>query len=323
MFKVIAIVVTYNGESWIRRCLSSLLEDETVILDVLVIDNCSHDCTASLVKNEFPSVTLIELNSNLGFGRANNIGLEMALKNAYDCILLLNQDAWISKGSIGDLARLQQCHREYGIISPVHLTGDEKTMDRLFAKYVSPPTCHNLFSDALLGKLDDLYEAMFINAAAWLISRECLQKVGGFDPIFPHYGEDRDYTHRVRHHGYKIGVTPTGFICHDRPQSPKGTGTVSTTGEYITSLVDLKRIDLSMRFAVSSVFRNMLARIITLLLYGRFKNALNLLKVMLKLLFALPQVKTSRSEQSSNDRHPYLASSAAPHFNSQRLVRNK
>ena len=80
--KVYTIIVTYNGDKWIEKCLRSL-RDSTLSLSVLVIDNASTDKTVNIVKEQFPEFQLIETGANLGFGKANNIGLEMALqKNA-------------------------------------------------------------------------------------------------------------------------------------------------------------------------------------------------------------------------------------------------
>ena len=55
----------------------------------------------------------------------------------------------------------------------------------------------------------------FINAAAWLIHKKVFETVGGFDPIFHHYGEDNNYCQRVNFHNYKIGVVPEAHIFHD------------------------------------------------------------------------------------------------------------
>jgi GT2 family glycosyltransferase len=56
----------------------------------------------------------------------------------------------------------------------------------------------------------------FVNAAAWLVSKECLQKAGYFEPVFNHYGEDRNFCDRVHYHKFKIGIVKNTAICHDR-----------------------------------------------------------------------------------------------------------
>ena len=64
-------------------------------------------------------------------------------------------------------------------------------------------------------RLKDVYETKYVNAAAWLIPRNVLTKVGGFDPLFFHYGEDDNYLNRVIYHGFKVGICPHSRIVHD------------------------------------------------------------------------------------------------------------
>jgi len=66
----------------------------------------------------------------------------------------------------------------------------------------------------------DVYDVGFVNAAAWSMTRECLERVGGFSPSFFHYGEDDNYTQRLQFHKLKLGVLPTSRIYHDREQRP-------------------------------------------------------------------------------------------------------
>jgi len=64
-------------------------------------------------------------------------------------------------------------------------------------------------------ELKDIYTVDFVNAAAWLLPCTILKIVGGFDPIFFHYGEDDNYMQRVIYHGFKIGVCAKVTVCHD------------------------------------------------------------------------------------------------------------
>ena len=66
-----------------------------------------------------------------------------------------------------------------------------------------------------------VYDLPFVNAAGWLISKECLMTVGGFDPMFFHYGEDDNYCQRVLFHEFKIGVLPNALMVHDREDREK------------------------------------------------------------------------------------------------------
>ncbi len=217
--KIASIVVTFNAmtNNWIEKCLQSLNKSD--IHDIIIVDNNSADDTCTYIKAKFPKAILVESNENLGFGKANNIGLEIALKNNNDFFFLLNQDAQTEKDTPVKLAKLMEQYPEFGVISPLHLNGKGTALDFGFAIQTGPNHCKDLYSDALLNKIKDrIYTTPFICAAAWMISKKCLEKTGGFNPTFFHYGEDTDYMLRLHFKGFKAGVYPFAKIYHDREQ---------------------------------------------------------------------------------------------------------
>ena len=102
--KIYAIVITYNGKKWYDRCFGSLRDSEMPV-ETIVIDNTSTDDTIEYIKTHFPSVHLIESKENLGFAKANNIGIRYAIDNNADYVFLLNQDAWIENDTLTALLR--------------------------------------------------------------------------------------------------------------------------------------------------------------------------------------------------------------------------
>jgi len=217
--KVTTVIVTYNAENLIDDCLLSVL-NSNYKSDVIVVDNCSTDRTISIIKTKFSSVHLIENKSNLGFGKANNIGIKLASDNQSDFVLLLNQDAFLEKDTLEKLIQSGSAHQEYGIISPVHLNGDKTALDPLFSKYyIIEEACPGFVSDSYLNKMKLVYDAKFVNAAAWLISKKCIDTVGGFSPYFFMYGEDVEYCNRLEYHGFKIGIRSDTTVAHLRLHS--------------------------------------------------------------------------------------------------------
>jgi GT2 family glycosyltransferase len=214
--KVYTIIVTYNGFKWIDKCFESL-KQSSIAMNTIVIDNGSTDGTQEKIQSLYPDVDFIQSKENLGFGKANNIGIKKAYDAGADFVFLLNQDAWIEKDTLSGLVNVFFKHPEYGIISPVHLNGKGDALDFGFSRYINPTLCPNLVSDALLGKTQNkIYETKYVNAAAWMISRQCIEAVGGFNPLFTMYGEDDNYLQRVAFHGFKVGILPHVFIYHDR-----------------------------------------------------------------------------------------------------------
>ncbi|MBO4738017.1 MAG: glycosyltransferase family 2 protein [Bacteroidales bacterium] len=210
--KIFAVIVTYNGTRWYDRCLGSLRNSE-VPIETIVIDNASTDGTIEYIKKHFSSTIIIESNDNLGFAKANNIGIRYALDHDADYVFLLNQDAWIEKDTLTKLVQTFKDNENVGIVSPIHLKGDYSGLDIGFTKYMST----DFVSDAYMGNFKNSYYVNSVNAAAWLIKTETIRKVGGFDTLlFVHYGEDDNYCQRIKYHGFKIAVCTNATICHDR-----------------------------------------------------------------------------------------------------------
>lgn len=218
---VYCIIVTYNGKQWIEKCLKSLRESEYPV-QIIAVDNGSTDGTLDLISDKFPEVRLVRAESNLGFGKGNNLGIETALHKGADFVFLLNQDAYILRGCITSLLNALKRNAKAGLISPIHLAGDERNFDFGFYNYINPRLTPNLLGDYFQGRSIGEYETEFVNAAAWLISADVLKKAGMFHPAFDHYGEDREYTSRLQRLGYKILIDANSFIVHDRIQNRVG-----------------------------------------------------------------------------------------------------
>ena len=215
--KLFVIIVTYKGHSWYERCFTSL-RNSTIPVQTVVIDNASNDGTVEYVREHFPEIHLIESKENLGFGRANNLGMRYALDNGCDYVFLLNQDAWIdTPDTLKKMVEIYEQHPEYGILSPMHLNvkKDGLVMDCFCRR----PDNKKLIEDLYLNQLTDVYDTRYIHAAAWMLSRNTLNSVGGFDPIYFHYAEDDNYLHRVLYHGLKVGVCPSTRIIHAHQES--------------------------------------------------------------------------------------------------------
>ncbi len=204
--KISVVVVTFNGEIWIKKNIDSLLNSNYPI-DIIVVDNASTDQSVLFLK-EYKNIQLVQNTINLGFGKANNIGIDIALKNGADAVFLLNQDTWVFENTISNLAVKLFQNPNLGIVSPMHFSADETILDSSFSTYYNK-TETEIDSNSIR-------IVPFVNAAAWLVSKECFQKTGYFEPIFNHYGEDRNFCDRIRFHEFKIGIVKDASICHDR-----------------------------------------------------------------------------------------------------------
>ncbi|MEP0938778.1 MAG: glycosyltransferase family 2 protein [Cyclobacteriaceae bacterium] len=208
---ICSIVVTYNAKKWVDRCFSSLFESN-VPTDVIAIDNGSSDDTVQHLKEFFPMVEVIQNEKNLGFGGANNMGMKLAYRRGYEYVFLVNQDAWVEQDTLGKLVEVFE-EGGFGIVAPLQFNGEGSRYDSRFEKQFRKGAGRNIDSLDVNG---EVVETKFVNAAFWMMSKYCLEKVGLFHPYFFHYGEDNNYCQRVRYLGLKVGVLSSAKAFHDR-----------------------------------------------------------------------------------------------------------
>ncbi|MCC3213823.1 glycosyltransferase family 2 protein [Chryseobacterium sp. X308] len=221
MAAIHVIIVTYNAMKWAERCFSSL-RTSSVPVKCFVIDNGSTDGTQEYIKKYFPEVDFTQSPQNLGFGKANNTGIEKAYKEGADFFYLMNQDAWIYPDSFQKLLDVYNAYpdkNQLGILSPIHMDGSEKKLDIFFERYLARNTPDNrIFSDSFNNSLKDYYEIDFVNAAHWLLPKATIEEIGGFNPYFFHYSEDYEYVQRISFFRKKIIVCPPSRVVHDGKQ---------------------------------------------------------------------------------------------------------
>lgn len=208
---VLVAIVTYNGLEWIDRLLQPFVLDSDG-LEIVVVDNASTDGTPDAISERYPFVRVIRRRTNLGFGAANNLLIDEVLTKEYRGIYLLNQDASIEASAIRELADYADYHKEIGILSPKHLN-ESGEVEQGFANYL--PTI----------EATGFTQVAFINAAHWYLPYRTLLSTGGFSPLFYHYGEDLDFTHRVLAVGLQVGYLPHVTAYHfrriDKPSHEK------------------------------------------------------------------------------------------------------
>lgn len=291
MVRVLIIIVTYNGEKFIRQCLNSIDHRK---YDVLVIDNKSSDNTIHIIKSEFLDVMLSIQSQNSGFGQANNIGLLKAIQEEYDYALLLNQDAWVLPNTIDGLIDAHRLNPNFGVLSPMQYHSTTNQIESQFGIYVKR---YNVDVSS-----KEIQPVKFVNAAIWLVSKQCFRKAGGFDPLFPHYGEDNDYLQRVHYNGFKVGIVPQIIAYHDRDYSTQSTinkNIYRATLVYISYVKDINTSFVNGCFKCIQVyFRKIGKAIITMDMSLLYINTIAMFNVFKQTNKVIKHRKLSLSERA-------------------------
>jgi GT2 family glycosyltransferase len=312
--KIFVLIVTYNAEKWLDFCIGNL-RASTIDVIPLVVDNNSSDATVALIKKNYPETILIENNQNLGFGKANNVGIKYAIREGFDYIFLLNQDASVFPDTIENLVNVSVRHPNYLILTPVHLDGSKKLLDHNFSNYLLKgdklfsADSHTILSDLLLdsNSIKEVYSVRFVNAALWLLTSKCVEVVGGFDPIFPHYGEDDDFVNRVLYHGHEIGICFKSFGIHDRPQKTaiNNAAYKTTKRKYIAFLIGMKNINIPFYLCILLFLKDYPIAVLRIIKSGNIKELLADTKARILLLANLLKIYKHR-KISKNSSYNFL-----------------
>lgn len=209
--KVFIVVLNYNGGELIKNCLKSLQKVDYSNLELLVIDNNSSDDSVAMIEKKFPEIKIIKNEKNIGFAGGNNIGIDFALKNEADYVLLLNQDTEVEPDFLSKLIKEGEKDQKIGLLSPLIFW--KRTKQVWFSggkiNWWNMKTFHKF--NLVKG---DSFETSFLTGCSLLIKRSVLEKIGLLDDIFFLYWEDVDYSVRAKKAGFKIKVVPRSIIYH-------------------------------------------------------------------------------------------------------------
>lgn len=242
---VSVVVVSYNTRDLLRQCLQSVRASSYRPAEVFVVDNASTDGSPAMVAGEFPDVTLIALDRNLGFGGANNVALRRC-RGAY--VLLLNPDAVIAADGLELLVEALTTRPRVGVIGPRILNPDGTLQSSGYhfptllgeirlSKRVDAAMAAVLGPSVPLPRPDQVTAVDWCDGACMLIRRAAIDQLGGFDEQYFLYTEELDWCFNARKAGWDIAVEPRAVVWHHRGQSSVATDGVSLS---ISLLVETK-----------------------------------------------------------------------------------
>jgi GT2 family glycosyltransferase len=215
------IIVNYNTSLLLRNCINSIIHFTSDIkFEIIVVDNSSKDDSCKMIRELFPSVTLFVSKTNLGFGRANNKGVELA-RGKY--LLLLNSDTILFNNAIKFFFDFmeQDNNHEIGVCGGNLLKSD---MSPNFSYSLYYPSlfsilCYRshftfLLNNESFNATNKIKDVAIIIGADLFMRRDLFNEINGFDPKFFMYVEDGDLLYRIKKKNYRIVSNPNVEIIH-------------------------------------------------------------------------------------------------------------
>jgi GT2 family glycosyltransferase len=198
------LIPNRDGLRWLPECLGSLAATIPLGVEICVVDNASTDGGKEYIRSNFPGVRLLELEMNLGFVQAVNLGVLAAQKARAEAVLLHNNDTRVRGDWYERLADAVRRNRAYGIVGPqqVDFAGNVSRRTRAILDSASQP-------------LREVEPTGWVEGSCMWIRAEIFDRIGYLDPVFaPAYFEEIDFCRRARRNGIGVGLATGSTIEH-------------------------------------------------------------------------------------------------------------
>lgn len=223
MYDISVIIINWNTRQLLADCLDSLMAtSEGLRLEYIVVDNGSTDGSQAMLQSQYPQVKLLANQENVGFGRANNQGMDVA-QGRY--ALLFNSDALATPDFLQRMVSLAESNLKIGMVG-AHLLNRDGSFQ---ASYTGFPTLARefLILSGLGRKLYGYYfpshgpeedkgpqKVDYVEGACMLVRLEAYRQIGGFDPAFFMYAEEVDWCFSLQKGGWEIWYEPGAKVIH-------------------------------------------------------------------------------------------------------------
>jgi GT2 family glycosyltransferase len=225
------IIVNFETPDYTIECIRSIIANPSGDeFEIIVIDNGSRDKSLGMIREAFPEVICIETGTNLGFSKANNLGIH----NSHgDFILLLNSDTKITGDILQAMLDYLEFHPEIGILGPRQVDGEGNftpSCDHFptFFSEICRKIVHyrlSLNDYRLRDYMDEQHSNRsavdWVSGSCLMVRRSALLDAGLLDEQFFMYFEDIDFSRRVQKSGWKIEYFPSQTIVHYGGQSAR------------------------------------------------------------------------------------------------------
>lgn len=227
MHDLSVIILSFNTREVTDRCLSKLFEAKKYCeekmgnkIEIIVLDNASEDGSVSMIKENYPTVKLIESKENTGFSKGNNIAMK---QTKYPYILLLNSDVYVNEDTLYKALAYFKVNKNCDVLGarlnystgklqpsagnlPYPLNIIFWIMGLKFIPGGFHPVSKKYFSKA--------HQVGWIMGAFFMLKREIFDSTGGFDEKLFMHTEEVEWCRRIKNKGYKIWYVPQVEVVH-------------------------------------------------------------------------------------------------------------
>jgi N-acetylglucosaminyl-diphospho-decaprenol L-rhamnosyltransferase len=220
-----AVIVNYEAGSLLAACVRSVVADQSAgAPDVVVVDNGSRDGSIATLATAFPSVRVVDMEVNLGYGAAANRGIAAT---AAPVVAVCNADIEVQPGTAAAMLARFDREPDLAALGPTILNPDGSQ----YPSARSVPSTADALGHALFGAIHPRNaftrryrqldvdpsrprDVEWLSGAAMWLRRSAIDSVGGWDEQYFMYGEDVDLCWRLRRLGWRVSYEPQGTVTH-------------------------------------------------------------------------------------------------------------
>ncbi len=214
---VFVLILNWNGRDDTIECLRSVFAVDYPNARVVVIDNASTDGSVTAIRAQFPTVHIIENPNNLRFAGGNNVGIEYALREGAEYILLLNNDTTVDQRFLSELVSMFRDSRSAGMAGPKILyyhRPEQIWYAGGIIEWWKGWISHRGIREIDRGQYDQPAETDYLTGCCLLVRRQVVEQIGLLDERYSMYGEDVDWCVRTRRAGFSLHYIPAARIWH-------------------------------------------------------------------------------------------------------------
>lgn len=218
--KTAIIILNWNGRPMLERFLPSVTACCPQDAEVIIADNGSTDDSIDFLKNNYPSLRLIQMDKNYGFAEGYNRAIAQIDAEYY---VLLNDDVEVTPGWVDAVVAMMDADRTIAIAQPKLLMFDQKDTFEYaggaggFIDSYGYPFCRGRIFSTMEkdhGQYDDRREIFWASGAAMFVRASVWREIGGLDGDFFAHMEEIDFCWRTKNRGYKVMFCPDAVIYH-------------------------------------------------------------------------------------------------------------
>jgi GT2 family glycosyltransferase len=221
--KVIVCILNWNNIDDTLECLESVLQSDYSALTVWLVDNASDADPTELVARRYPSVRVLRLNENKGYGGGNNVALERALAEGAAFILLLNNDVVVAPDMVKRLVGALEANPDVGMATPRVFFYDRRDVLFWDGGTIDWSRGDSFHDSRGLPTRAGLILSEWLDGSSLFVRASVVRQIGFFDDRYFLYYEDTEWSTRARRAGWSIAVVPNASCWHKVSRSTGGT----------------------------------------------------------------------------------------------------